>query len=148
MNLNKVKDALQKKFTAPLADGASRRIVFWYDDSGEFDPWLDQIDIENVKLLRLENNYFEVKRTLEKVDTRSNYLVYSPQASPCYQENWLLDIELYSETFSADRSSILLDDLGIENLSLKNVIRRNINFFVVVVLRPFFRKSICAKLSS
>ncbi len=103
--------------------------MFWYDDDGEFQDDLDKIDFGNVKLLIIDNNYFEIKYTLEVKDPESNYIVYSPNPKPDYRQNWLLDILLYSEEFKADRASIVMDELGIENLSLKPVIKQNLAFF-------------------
>ncbi len=129
MNLDKVNEAIAKRFQAHLPHPYKRRILFWYDEEAEFYPYLDHIDFGSAKLLVIHKNYFEIKHTLEVADTESDYVVYSPEAKPDYRQNWLLDILLYSEEFSADRASIIMDELGIENLGLKEVIRRNIQFF-------------------
>ncbi len=129
MNLEKVNQALAKRFEAPIKHPYKRRILFWYDDEGEFQNDLDKIDFGDAKLLVIDNNYFEIKHTLEEKDTESNYVVYSSAPKPDFRENWILDILLYSEEFSADRSSIIMDELGIEMLALKPIIKENLQFF-------------------
>ena len=42
----------------------------------------------------------------------TNYLVYSPLAYNRPDDNWLLDVELYSEEFRADLISIWMDEMG------------------------------------
>lgn len=129
MNTEKIREAIDRKFKMAPPDCGNRHIVFWYDEKGEFSMWVDSLLPEGVKLLRLDNNYFDIRQTLEKTDLTSHYLIYSDKPRPDFRENWLLDIELYSNSFSADRASIILNDFKIENLGLKDVIRVNIAFF-------------------
>ena len=50
---------------------------------------------------------------------RGRYLVYSPAEEPEYEDDWLLDIRLYSRSFRADRASIILQDLGLSSQHLR-----------------------------
>lgn len=63
------------------------------------------------------------------IDLESNYLLYAPFAKPKDRENWLIDIQKYSEEFSTDRAVYVMQRLGITDLLLKEVINRNIKFF-------------------
>ena len=58
-------------------------------------------------------NYFSTKKLLGIDDTSSNYLVYCPIAYESQEDNWLLDIELYSEEFRADLVSMWMSEMGI-----------------------------------
>lgn len=59
--------------------------------------------LENANVIALTgNNTFSVKKLLSVDDLTTNYLVYSPLAYNHTDDNWLLDIELYSEEFRAD----------------------------------------------
>ena len=58
-------------------------------------------------------NNFAVKKLLAVDDTTNNYLVYCPLFYEKPEDNWLLDIEMYSEEFRADLISIWMDELGI-----------------------------------
>jgi uncharacterized protein (TIGR02687 family) len=82
-----------------------------------------------VKIFHLKNNYFTAKYILEKEDTSSDYLVYSDSPKPAFENDWLLDILLYSKEFSADRSSVLMNELGITERSLKELAARHAKFF-------------------
>ncbi len=59
------------------------------------------------------NNAFSVKKLLSVDDLTTNYLVYSPLAYNRPDDNWLLDVELYSEEFRADLISIWMDEMGL-----------------------------------
>ncbi|MGC9328746.1 MAG: hypothetical protein ACP5I1_14015, partial [Candidatus Hinthialibacter sp.] len=129
MNLEKINQALAKRFEAPVRHPYKRRILFWCDEEGEFLNDLPRIDFGGAKLLVIDNNYFDIKYTLEVKDPESNYVVYSSKPWPEYRLNWLMDIQLYSEEFSADRASIIMDELGVETLALKPAVKENLLFF-------------------
>src|SRR5699024_4386451 len=76
-----------------------------------------------------DNNKFYIKYLLEKEDTISNYLIYSPNPRPVPRENWLLDVEKYSEQFSTDKATVIMRDLGVKDESLRNVFKKYIRFF-------------------
>ncbi|MBE5871715.1 MAG: BREX-1 system phosphatase PglZ type A [Lachnospiraceae bacterium] len=114
MDSDKIIQELNQRFTAPLPEFYKRRIVFWYDEDGEFWDRLDEVTLTDAKLVALTGtNNFAVKKLLSVDDTTSNYLVYCPLSYEKPEDNWLLDIELYSEEFRADLVSIWMDELGI-----------------------------------
>lgn len=129
MNTEEIKKALQKKFEVPLSEVIERHIVFWYDEEGGFKNYIDTLPPPGVKLHKLDNNYFSTKFLLEEEDTKSNYLIYAPFRRPENEENWLLDIELYSSEFSADKASLIMNTFQLEGFSLKPFIKKNIKFF-------------------
>ncbi len=136
MDTEKIRAKLTERFSGPLEPLYKRRIIFWYDPNGEFQETVDGLDIDDVKILKIEknrkgrlNNIFQIKYTLECEDTASNYLVYSPEARPKEKENnWLLDIELYSEDFSADKTSMLIDEFGFDK-GYRELIEKYADFF-------------------
>lgn len=110
----KVIQDLNRRFAAPLPEFYQRRIIFWYDEDQEFADKLDEIVLENAKTVILTgSNAFAVKKLLNHDDLTSNYLVYSPVSYNRQDDNWLLDIELYSEEFRADLISIWMDEMDI-----------------------------------
>jgi hypothetical protein len=100
---------------ARLFDDEQQRIVFWNDPEREFATTLPFVFLpEGVKILKLdETGALEAKVTLERDDPEGRYLVYSAREEPEYDDDWLLDIRLYSRSFRADRASIILDQLGL-----------------------------------
>ncbi len=48
---------------------------------------------------------------LSETDTQSNYLVYDPLTYKKREDNWLRDIQLYSEEFRADLVSMQMNEL-------------------------------------
>ncbi len=53
MTADNIAASLRKQFAQPLNDCYKRRIVFWYDSEREYESMLDELDLPNVKLLRL-----------------------------------------------------------------------------------------------
>lgn len=125
MSLEVVKNSLIEKFNKPLEDFYNRRIVFWQDEDSEFVDSVDELELENVKIIKAtETNNFEIKKLLTKDDLDSDYLVYNNiKYNNNEEDNWLLDIQLYSEEFSADYFSIKMSELNIAR-NLKSTIRQ------------------------
>ncbi|MCI8327492.1 MAG: BREX-1 system phosphatase PglZ type A, partial [Lachnospiraceae bacterium] len=124
LNLKQITDKLNTEFT-----GDTRKLVFWYDEKGEFAEDVDKLELTNAKVYKLEEgNQFYTKYFLEKEDTATNYLIYAPFPKPPVMQNHLEDTLLYSKRFYADRASLLLTDLGIEE-QYKPVIEKHIKYF-------------------
>lgn len=130
MNLNEIKKKLEESFSKEPTEGKKRYIIFWYDEEGEFIEDIDELQLENAKVLKLkDNNAFFIKYQLEKVNTESNYLIYLPRPKPVPRENWLLDILKYSMEFSTDKAVLIMRDLGADGPSLRNVFKKYLKFF-------------------
>jgi len=125
MDATKINDALDRIFSE---DGV--RIVFWNDPEKEFPNVVPFIRLDGVTTLRLdETASLEVKIRLERDDPQGKYLLYSPAEEPDYDADWLLDIRLYSRSFRADRASIVLQDLGLKSLALRQHLADRRKFF-------------------
>ncbi len=130
MNLLEVKKILEENFNKEPMEGKRRNIVFWYDDEGEFAEDIDELRLDNAKIIKLtDNNSFYIKYLIEKEDTESNYLLYSPRSKPMPRDNWLLDIVKYSEEFSTDKAILIMRDFKVEDHSLRNVFKGYLKFF-------------------
>lgn len=124
LNLKQIVDRLNAEFT-----GETRKLVFWYDDKADFVEDMESVELQNAKIYRLQpDNQFYTKYFLERVDRTTNYLIYAPFPKPDVRMNHLEDTMLYSKRFYADRASLLLVDLGIEEKH-KPVIEKHIKFF-------------------
>lgn len=130
MSIN-VEQTLRDRFAAPLPDNYKRRIIFWQDPDGEFSDFVDGLCIDGVKILKLTGrNNFAVKLLLSHTDTQSSYLVYNPVSYSDIRDNWLLDIELYSEEFRADLLSIRMQELDMPaTASFRKAMRSYSKFF-------------------
>ncbi len=133
INPEKTTQSILKKFTPP-GEFEKRKIVFWYDKDGTADEeglsYIRQALFEqNIKLHVLDNNFFATKKLLEIDDTQSSYLIYSPQAERPPEENWLLDIQLYSERFENSRISDIKSEFNIEGYDLDSFLEKHQQFF-------------------
>ena len=103
VDLQKITLDLNRRFAAPLPEFYNRRIIFWKDEDREFEDKIGELELEQAKVLTLTGrNTFAAKKLLAVDDPHSNYLVYSPLPPMNDEDNWLLNIELYSEEFRAD----------------------------------------------
>ena len=115
MSTESIQAALRDQFAAPLKEFYKRRIVFWHDEDREFEKMVDEITIPDVTIIKLTgSNNFAVKKLLIHDDLTGNYLIYNPFAYEKQQDNWLRDIELWSEEYRADYLSMLMRELHAE----------------------------------
>lgn len=105
---------LNRRFAVPLLEFYDRRIIFWYDEDREFEDKLDDLRLENATLVKLTgSNTFAVKKLLCEDDLTSNFLVYQPLSFDKPDDNWLVNVQLYSEEFRADLNSIWMEEMGL-----------------------------------
>lgn len=142
MDLDTIIRDLNQRFAAPLPEFYKRRIIFWYDQEQEFKDKLIDIQLDNVKLLVLTgSNNFVAKKLLSIDDTVSNYLVYCPLSYQSLEEDWFLNIELYSEEFRADLVSILMNEMDIPLMpDFRRLVRHYKKFFGAQSRRSAFTK--------
>lgn len=91
----------------------------------------EALSLPDVKVVRLTStNNFAVKKLLLHDDLTSNYLVYDPFPIQPPKENWLRDIEFFSEQYRADRTSLLMSELSIEEKpALRKAVKQYAAFF-------------------
>ncbi len=129
MKAEQVDQALCQKFIA-----VGERLVFWHDPNGEFADYVAggfTGDLANagVKLLDVaEVGGLSAKLLLEREDRTGKYLIYSQGEQPPAEQDWLLDIRLYSAEFHADIASIWLQDLGLSGLHLRDHLKARAEF--------------------
>ncbi|MGI6252175.1 MAG: BREX-1 system phosphatase PglZ type A [Aminivibrio sp.] len=111
-----IKRRLAERFAESLPEFHKRRIVFWCDEDGEFADAIDGLELPRVNIVRLTGfNNFAVKKLLAHDDLTGDFLVYDPLSyERDQQDDWLLDIKLYSEEFRADLISLQMEELLVE----------------------------------
>lgn len=126
--MNQIEKSLIELFQLPLKDGSDRKIIFWNDYEEEFKNDFEKIEISEVKIVHLkENNQFYIKHLLEEEDLVSSYLIYT-NINLQDSNNWLFDTVLYSQTFYADRISLIMNELNMEH-TMRETIQRYQSFF-------------------
>ena len=114
MSIESIQYALKERFAAPLPEFYQRRIIFWQDEEREFETMVDELDLPGMEIVKLTgSNNFEVKKLLLHDDLTSNFLVYNPFSYENSKDNWLRDIELFSEEYRADYISMLMSELNV-----------------------------------
>jgi uncharacterized protein (TIGR02687 family) len=110
------------------------RLIFWYDDKGDFQEDLNEIGEElsaiDVIVYELkQNEQFRTKYMLEREHPKQKYLIYAPFSKPPVEDNCLEDIFLYSRRFNANLTAILMSDLGIASESVQMILDHYNSFF-------------------
>lgn len=127
MKAEQVDQALRQKF---IGDGA--RIVFWNDPNGEFREYVNAGLPEALKSVTVveekQKGGLATKLLLEREDPTGKYLIYSVGEMPPPEEDWLLDIRIYSAQFHADVASIWLQELGLQELRLRDHLKQRTAF--------------------
>ena len=124
-DLNQINTALERLFNEE-----GHRIIFWNDPDQEFQNTLPFVMLEGVTTVRLDEvGALEVKIRMEREEPNGKFLLYAPTEEPDYEDDWLLDIRLYSRSFRADKASLLLQELGLVNLHLRTYIADRRKFF-------------------
>lgn len=142
MEIEKIKEMLEYRFSLTPVYPKKRHIIFWYDNDRAFKDVMEELRLENIKIIILtkemnkkgemiDTNIFKTKYTLEIADIESNYLIYSEYPKPKDNENYLLDIEFYSEFFEADKSAMIIEELKLDrtDYKLSKIIKDHLEFF-------------------
>ncbi len=123
MDLKKINEKLTELFS-------KHRIVFWNDAGGDFENDLIECLPSGVDIIRSDKvGQFKTKMIIEIDNPEGKYLVYSASSEPSAQNDWLLDIRLYSYQFRADTASMIVEELGLQHLHLREHIAKRIKFF-------------------
>ena len=107
----------------------TQRIVFWHDPDGEYVGDLDALGLDGIETVRVENNEYAVKNRLLHAAPKSKFLVYRVGSVPTGVSNWLLDLELAYGVFTADRTSLMQQDLGLTADGIDEIVRVHEKFF-------------------
>jgi uncharacterized protein (TIGR02687 family) len=106
------------------------RIVFWQDVDGEFQEALPSLELGNVSVIKLnDTSALKIKVEVELEQPSTKFLLYATGEKPAPADDWLRDIRHYSQSFAADRSSMILKDLGLAHASMRDHISDRAKFF-------------------
>lgn len=131
MEIEKISQDLNRRFAAPLPEYYRRRIIFWHDEEREFEDKLENLQLVNAKMVVLTGkNTFMVKKLLSYDDLTSNYLVYNPLSFDKPDDDWLIDIKLYSEEFHTDIISMWMNEMGlVSNITMRKQVKYYRKYF-------------------
>jgi uncharacterized protein (TIGR02687 family) len=117
-----VKAHLEQRFT-------EKRVVFWHDADGNYINDLDSLGIDGVQIIRVAGDEFAIKNRLLEIEPKAKFLIYRQGAAPTGLDNWLLDLELAYGVFTADRASLLQQELGLTDPRVIPVLEARTKFF-------------------
>lgn len=142
MELKEISKELQKRFKEPYPEFYNRRIIFWMDSDREFEDEIDNLEIPDVKIIKMsENNKFRVKKLLSFDDQESDFLVYCPLIFNEKEDNWINDIMRYSEEFRADLVSIQINEMNLpDSIAIRKAVKDYKKFFNAKTRREFIKK--------
>ncbi|NYI47931.1 uncharacterized protein (TIGR02687 family) [Nocardioides aromaticivorans] len=117
-----IKPHLERRFV-------DRRVVFWHDPKGQYASVVDILGLPGVTTLRVANDEYAVKYRLLHEQPADKFLIYRSGPLPTGIGNWLLDLELAYGVFTADRSSLVSEELGLTAEGIDAVVARHEKFF-------------------
>lgn len=124
MDLQNIQDQLNTEFSK-----SDTRIIFWFDDKGEYEDEVSELQLDNARLHILDStNWLYSKWLLNESDIEGKYLVYAPFPKPSDAENPLADMYYYSIPYYTDRVSQMSQEIGIDN-RFKEHLSQYINFW-------------------
>ena len=110
----------------------NKRVVFWYDEGGQMSSLAESLDLFGVERLVIDRNPFSIKyKILKGEQPERGFLVYSTEARPEDNDNWLLDLEVAGTVFSADMGSLHAAECGIPTELKHRLVDPHIEFFNV-----------------
>ncbi len=107
----------------------SQRVVFWHDSEAEYEGNLQDFALGDVELIAVHNDEYVVKHRVLHLEPTQQFLVYRAGIVPPGVGNWLLDLELAYGVFTADRTSLVQQDLGLTAQGIDEVVRTHEKFF-------------------
>lgn len=127
MNIEQISQGLLAKFE-------QCRLVFWQDTDKEFTAQLSELSINDeesnpIEVIMLDEfSHFQVKERIELLAPETPFLLYSTVEPNQPERDWLYDIRLYAESFYADSSSMVLNELGMR-MEFRPVVAEHRAFF-------------------
>jgi uncharacterized protein (TIGR02687 family) len=105
------------------------RVVIWHDPDGQYAADLDGLDLAGVQTIRVANDEFGIKNRLLRDEPTTKFLVYRSGQVPAGIGNWLLDLELAYGVFTADRTALVAQELGLTGVGIDEVVQAHEKFF-------------------
>ncbi|GAA4714728.1 TIGR02687 family protein [Promicromonospora umidemergens] len=106
-----------------------RRVVFWHDPDGQYTADLDGLDLPGIQTIRVANDEYGIKNQLLHDEPKGKFLVYRSGPVPSGIGNWLLDLELAYGVFTANRTALVAQDLGLAGKGIDEVVQAHEKFF-------------------
>lgn len=120
MSEKRIQSSLQELFH-------KNRIIFWYDAGQEWRAAFEGFEIDGVVKLTVEGNEFGTKvKVLSNADAK--YLIYVPTDRPDDGDNWLLDLVLQGYEFKADKTSLIIQEVGLP-YEFRSCVEKHLAFF-------------------
>lgn len=113
---------LERRFEA-------HRVVFWHDVQGQYASDLDSLALPGVTTVRVANDEYAIKNRVLHDRPDDKFLVYRSGTVPADIGNWLYDLELAYGVFTADRTSLVSQDLGLTAEGIDEVVQAHEKFF-------------------
>ena len=139
-NVEKTVAILLRKF-GERTEYEKRKIVFWYDrehtawssverkPTEDLEETVQKLAEYKINFHLLLDNYFATKKLLEVDDPESDFLIYSPRPEPEHNENWLLDVQLYSGRYESTRLGDIKTELDVYGYALDDFFEKHFAYF-------------------
>ena len=119
-----------KYFSEAKLDGATRKILVWYDEDGQNKDFVDDLADEALAVFKFEKNPMELEYEISQLPKETNVLVYVAHKPDMSIRNPLIALESKNPgcVFVPDEVNMILKNLGLTN-EYRAVVDANKRFF-------------------
>ena len=119
-----------KYFSEPKLDGATNKILVWYDEEGQNENFIDELGSEDLTVFKFNKNPMRIEYEINKLPEGQNVLIYVPTKPDMSSKNPLISIESKNPgcVFVPDEVNMILKNLGLTN-EYRAVVDTNKRFF-------------------
>lgn len=119
-----------KYFSEPKLDGATNKVLVWYDEDGQNKDFIDELASDYLAVFKFDKNPMKLEYEISRLPKEQNVLIYVPTKPDMTSKNPLISIESKNPgcVFVPDEVNMILKNLGLTN-EYRAVVDANKRFF-------------------
>ena len=119
-----------KYFSEPKLDGATNKVLVWYDEDGQNKDFVDELASDYLAVFKFDNNPMRLEYEISRLPKEQNVLIYVPAKPDMTSKNPLISIESKNPgcVFVPDEVNMILKNLGLTN-EYRAIVDANKRFF-------------------
>ena len=119
-----------KYFSEAKLDGATNKVLVWYDEDGQNKDFIDELASDYLAAYKFDKNPMKLEYEISRLPKGQNVLIYVPAKPDMTSKNPLISIELKNPgcVFVPDEVNMILKNLGLPN-EYRTIVGANKRFF-------------------
>lgn len=119
-----------KYFSEAKLDGATNKVLVWYDEDGQNKDFIDELASDYLAVYKFDKNPMKLEYEISRLPKGQNVLIYVPAKPDMTSKNPLISIESKNPgcVFVPDEVNMILKNLGLPN-EYRTIVGANKRFF-------------------